>query len=442
MSTARETALLTLYEIEYNDAYSNMALKDMLAKNGGMSSADKGLVTALVYGVVKRKITLDYVIKKYSSIKLKKISKYILLILRLGIFQIMFMNKIPESAAVNECVKLAKRYGHKSSAGFVNAVLHSVIRGRKNLEYPKEIEELLSVKYSYPEELVKKWCDDFGAEFCEELLKEMNKEPKMSIRVNTLKTDRDALCSEFEKIGVSAEANELYSNALYTSGFDVGGADLYKNGYFTPQDTSAMLAGYILSPKKGSMVIDMCAAPGGKSTHMAELMQNRGKILSFDIHEHKIEIINANAERLGIDIINGVCADSTRYYEEYENSADFVLADVPCSGTGIIRRKADIKYKYECVPHEIQYSIAENAGRYLKVGGEMVYSTCSINHEENEDVINRFLAEHKNFEIVDFYEILPDKLKKETAHKGYITFYPCVDGIDGFFIAKLKKISA
>lgn len=439
MANPRELAVLTLYEIEYNGAYSNMALKDALAKNKDMSGADKGLATALVYGVVKRRITLDYVIEKYSSIKMKKISKYILLILRLGVYQLMFMNKIPESAAVNECVKLAKRYGHGSSAGFVNAVLHSVIRGKKTLKYPEDKIELLSVKYSYPTELVEKWCEDFGDEKCEDILKAMNKEPKMSLRVNRLKTDREKLCRILNEKEIDTEENILYENAVYTSGFDVGTSEEYRNGHFTPQDTAAMLAGYILSPEAEMTVMDLCAAPGGKSTHIAELMENEGKVISFDIHEHKVEIIKANAKRLGIDIIEGVCANSTEYLEKYRECADRVLADVPCSGTGIIRRKADIKYKHERVPEEIQYTILENASKYLKTGGELVYSTCSIHKEENEEVIDRFLKEHSGFERVDFYEMIPEKLKKETAKDGYITLYPDTDGTDGFFIAKLRK---
>lgn len=439
MANARELALITLYKIEFENAYSNMALKDTLSRNRDLSKQDKSLVTALVYGVVKRKITLDYVIKKYSSIKLKKISGYILLILRLGVFQLMFMNKIPESAAVNECVKLAKKYGHHASAGFVNAVLHSVIRGKTTLKYPTDEHELLSVKYSFPLDLVKKWSADFGTEFCRELLCAMNKESEICVRVNTLKTDADSLIAEFEKDGITAEKSPLYEKAMYTSGFDVAHSDLYTGGLFSVQDISAMLTAYILSPHENMFVMDLCAAPGGKSTHMAELMNNKGKIISCDIHEHKISLIKANAERLGIDIIECICADSTKLMKNYKNTADRVLADVPCSGTGIIRKKPDIKYNSECVPQEIQYKILENAAEYLKQGGELVYSTCSINKCENEDVLNKFLSEHDNFETVDFYDMLPDELKKDTAKNGYITFYPNTDKIDGFFISKIRK---
>lgn len=437
MANPRRAALLALYEIEYNGAFSNMAVKECLAKNKDMSSLDKRLVTALVYGTVKRKITLDYVIKKYSSIKLKKISPYILLILRLGIFQIMFMDKIPDSAAVDESVKLAKRYGHKSSAGFVNAVLHSVIRGRSTLNYPKDKAEFLAVKYSFPSELVERWIECFGEQFTQDLLSAMNKETKICVRVNTLKTTAAEVTEKFDDS--KAVQSGIYENALYTGGFDVSNSQLYKDGMFTPQDIAAMTASVVLSPKSDMYVMDLCAAPGGKSTHMAELMYNKGHIISFDIHEHKIKLIEANAQRLGIDIIEGVCADSTQFIEKYRCTADRVLADVPCSGTGIIRKKPDIKYSNERVPEEIQYKILENAAEYLKNGGELVYSTCSIEKRENEDIVERFLAEHKEFETVDFYNLLPDALKKDTAHKGYITFYPNTDNIDGFFIAKMRK---
>lgn len=437
MANARETALLILYQIEYEGAYSNLALKKQLGV-AGLLVQDKALATELVYGVIRRKLTLEYIISEFSSIKLKKISKHIGLILKLGIYQLLYMNKIPQSAAVNECVKLAKRYGHSKSAGFVNGILRNVIRNIDNLPMPENEIKNMSVKYSCPEWLVDKWTKDFGKEFACELMDAMNNEAGMCVRVNTLKTTRDEMLKKLS----DAKTAEYSDRAIYCGGFDIAGSEEYKNGLITVQDEAAILAATVLSPESGETVMDMCAAPGGKSTCMAELMKNKGKILSFDIHEHKISLIEENAKRLGIDIISAQVADACVYNEKYKETADKILADVPCSGLGIIRRKPDIKWNRpeESNLPEIQYMILSNAARYLKPGGELVYSTCTLNREENEDVILRFLKENKNFVPVDIKPLLDEKLQKKVSDNGYITLYPNCDGTDGFFIAKLKKV--
>lgn len=435
MANAREIALLVLYEIEYNGAYSNMALKNCFLKNKDINAQDKSFITRLVYGVVSQKLKLEYIIAKNSKIRLKKISKYILLILKMGIYQIKYMDKIPESAAVNESVKLAKRYGHQSSAGFVNGVLRSVIRN--DVKYPENNILSLAYEYSYPEELVKKWCDDFGVEFAKELMAAMNEAPELSLRVNTLKANANELVDKYTELLKS----ELYENALIAKGFDVGGSELYKSGQIIAQDISAMMASIVLAPKKGDKVLDICAAPGGKTTHIAELMENEGEILACDVHEHKIELIEKNAERMGIDIITTACIDCSRHNERLNMRFDKVLADVPCSGYGIIRRKPDIKWKSEENEELIKTAkkILTNAMQYVKVGGELVFSTCTVNREENELRLAEVLSENEGFEPVDITEYLPKALQHESAKKGYVTFYPNVDGIDGFFIAKIKR---
>lgn len=412
---AREIALKTLYAVEFEGAYSNMALKNALSRNN-ISAADKSFVTTLVYSVISRKLTLDYIIASYSKIKLKKISKYILLILRMGLCQIMYMDKVPPSAAVDESVKLAKRYGHGASAGFVNGILRSFIRA--GIELPDD----LAVKYSFPKELCEMFVNDFGAEFAAELMEALNSSPKLTIRANTLKTTPQNLKEEFIKRGISAEINGV---SIVCGGFDVAGDELYKNGYYTVQDTAASQASFVLSPKKGETVIDICAAPGGKTTHMAELMENEGQIFAFDVHEHKIKLINENAKRLGIDIINAQIGDGTVFDENFAEKADKILCDVPCSGLGIIRRKPDIKWNREDMSglREIQQKILENAGRYLKRGGEIVYSTCTIDKRENEEQTELFLKNHSDFE----------KISEKT-------YYPNKDGCDGFYICKMRKL--
>lgn len=433
MANARETALLTLYKIEYEGAYSNIELKKTLSA-AKLSQSDAGLVTALVYGILQRDITLEYVIVQYSSIKIKKISKYILIILKIGLYQILYMDKIPESAAVDECVKLAKKYGFKSS-GFVNGVLRSFLRNEKKISFPTDKIEKAAAENSFPKMLAEEWINRFGYDFACELMKSLNEIAPMCVRVNLLKTDKEKMLAQLE----NAEAGKISPSAIYTKGFDVGTSSEYKEGLIMPQDEAAMLACEILAPKKGDVVIDLCAAPGGKTTYIAQLMENKGKILAFDIHEHKIQLITENAKRLGIDIISAYEGNSSEYNENYRECADCVLADVPCSGLGIIRKKPEIKKRYQKSEelYEIQYKILENAAKYLKIGGSLVYSTCTIETEENEKIISKFLKEHNEFETVDISSYF--KNEKASAKKGYVTLYPNVDGTDGFFIAKLEK---
>ncbi len=416
MDAARETALKILVKTDRDGAFSNIALKDELARAKKLTTQDRYFVTRLVYGVLDKRLTLDYVIEKLSKIKLKKLSVYILNILRLGIYQIMFMDKVPASAAVNESVNLAKRYGHSASGGYVNGVLRSA--SRYETEYPADTLEYLSVKYSFPLWLCKKFTDDFGYEFCEELMEAFSKSPQLTLRVNPLKIDTDTLIKELEEY-----SPKIIAGAIICDGFDVADSALYKNGYFSVQDISAQQAARVLAPKKGESVIDMCAAPGGKTAQLAEIMENEGKIYAFDIYEHKIELINKNAQRLGIDIIDAECLDASVFDPDYEGIADKILCDVPCSGLGIIGRKPEIKWNRQedmSTLISVQERILDNAARYLKPSGAIVYSTCTLNRDENEKITGGFLNKHPEFE--------------KTYEK---TFYPNIDRGDGFYVCKI-----
>lgn len=422
--TARHAALTALYEIEYGGAYSNIALKDVL-KKAELSSRDSALATAIVYGVVANKRLLDNMIEKLSSIKIKKLSKYILLIVRMGIYQLKFMDKIPASAAVNESVKLAKRYGHRASSGYVNGILHRA--AETDFEIPKDI----AVKLSFSDENAKRLMEDYP-DCAEEIMQALNGKPKLTVRVNKLKTTKEELL----KIDGMEESG--FADALFCRNIDIGKSKEYKDGLFTVQDISPMIACKVLAPKKGERVIDLCAAPGGKTTYIAEMMENDGEILAFDIHEHRTELIDKNAKRLGIDIIKTKTADATVYDKELEGRADRILLDVPCSGLGIARRKPELKYKTdnENLP-EIQLAILENGAKYVKNGGEIVYSTCTLFKDENERVVEKFLQRNKGFELESFEELLPDGLSEDK--KGMMTILPNNTDMDGFFIAKLRK---
>lgn len=442
---AREIALKTLVKIEKEEGYSNIVLNQVIKENKKiLTEKDISLISEIVYGVISYKITLDEIIKKYSSIKLKKISIWILNVLRMGIYQIIFLDKIPKSAAVNESVNLAKRYGHKASSNFVNAILRKVDK--------KDFEELFNIKddverisktTSMPEWIIKELAKNTNYEDIEEICKNLNKRPKINIRINRLKTNIVEVKEELKKENIIyntiSEDEEDFLELEKIK--DIENNKLFKNGFFTIQDISAGMTAKILSPKPNELVLDACAAPGGKTTYMAELMNNKGKIIAGDIYEHRLNLIQQNAKRLGISIIETKILDATKYYKEYEAKFDKILLDVPCLGIGVIKRKPDIKWQRK--PEDlqeickIQKIILENCSKYLKTGGELVYSTCSILEEENENIIKEFVKKNQNFEIKkvkNTIKIFENFIKKE----GYISIKP-TEKNDGFFICKLVK---
>ena len=439
MKNAREAALRILLDVDFKGAYSNLAVKEGIRE---LAPVDKAFATRLVYGCISMRLTLDYVISAFSDTKLSKLSYIVTELLRIGIYQILYMDKVPDSAAVNECVKLAKRYAGRSS-GFVNAVLRNVSRRRNEIEFPSQGTEALSVRYSFPTELCDRLTAVYGYEFTRELLEAMCGEPDMIIRCNLLKVSRDELIGKLKARGAEVEAVSGFRSAVRVSGLDVGGSPEFAEGLFTVQDSAAQLACEVLSPKAGEFVLDLCAAPGGKTTYLAELMGNRGSVRAFDIHPHKTELIRKNALRAGLDIIEVCTADSSVYNGELSESADKILVDAPCSGLGIIRRKPEIKWNSSSHKisglRELQKKILENAAMYLKPGGELVYCTCTILPEENEETTEAVLEKHPELERVDITPMLPEHIKKETAKDGYVTLFPNTDGTDGFFICKLRK---
>lgn len=426
--TARECALKALYDIDANGAYVNAALNNAL-RNSEFSAADRGFVTELIYGVVSNKTALDFVISKFSKIKMKKLSVWVLNILRMGIFQMYYMDRIPHSAACNEAVKLAGRYSHRSGSGFVNGVLRTFSREIDSFEFPKSGDAVtdLSLVYSYPQWITKRLVETYGQEKCEELYKENQKSHDVAVRVNTLKIGAQELVKILEKEGIIAEPVQETPNALVIkNAFSIEKSDAYKKGFYSLQNISSQIAVSVLDPIPGDTVIDMCAAPGGKTCAAAERMENLGKIFAFDIFEHKIDLINASANRLGIDIIDGRVADSQNIQVELVEKADKVIADVPCSGLGVVHKKPDIKWhrQEEDIAElvKIQRSILENAAMYVKNGGELLYSTCTILEDENRNNVEWFLENHKEFKKIYEKQILTTSL-----------------GESGFYICKMVK---
>lgn len=423
MISAREAALLTLYDVFYGGAYSNLAVKETLNKCGGMSAANKGLVTGLVYGVVSRHFTLEYVISRYSSIKVKKLAKYIRIILELGLYQLIYADRIPQSAAVDESVKLAKKYGRRGSEKFVNGVLRAFCRSGGGIEYPKDRLAALAVKESFSEQMTELFVSDFGFRGAERLMAALNGVPPLLLRANILKNTGAELAQRLSNEGIAASPVPN-TELVKADGFDVGSSRLYKDGFFTAQDVGAYTASVVLGPKQGETIIDMCAAPGGKTTHIAELFGDSGRIIACDIHEHKLKIIENNARRLGLRSIETMLCDGSVKNESLTGIADRVLCDVPCSGWGIIRRKPDIKLGRSDVSElpPLQRAILDNGAEYVRSGGTLVYSTCTVNKRENEEVTGAFLDKRKDYE------------------KSYEkTFMPDKDNSDGFYICRMIR---
>ncbi|MDD4189202.1 MAG: 16S rRNA (cytosine(967)-C(5))-methyltransferase RsmB, partial [Eubacteriales bacterium] len=359
-------------------------------------------------------------------------------------YQLIFLDKVPSPAAVNESVILAKRFGHKASAGFVNAVLRNISSNKDTVKYPgkADIIKYLSVKHSYPEWMTEKWVLEYGDEFAEKLMEAGNEKPGYTIRANTLLISPDRLAEKLAKSGFSIHPGKYVRDSLIVENpSGILNSFEYDEGLFSVQDESSMLSVNILDPKPGETVIDVCSAPGGKASYAAQLMNNSGRIIAYDIYENKLNQIRQTAERLGIKIVEAGIHDAQTTDIDLAGSADRVIADVPCTGFGIIRRKPDIKWVRKKGDSKelakIQKKILKAASAYLKPGGTMVYSTCTYGREENEDIVSEFIKYDPDFELVDFSDMLPEFIS--THESGMLQLFPDIHGADGFFIAKIKR---
>ena len=443
METARQIAFKALMKIQNNKGFSNLVVNNSLNAQS-LSSKDRAFVTALVYGVVERSLTLDFIIEANSSKKIKNIDTPVLTILRMGVYQLYFMRSVTESAAVNESVELSKKVGYHRASGFINAVLRSCIRNfdfERSLINIKEIDKQLSIRYSCPLWLVQMWLKQNGEEETRVFLERSVGKPPVYVRVNSLLISEDELIEELKKEEISAEKTDLENCLLITSLTDCENSEAFKKGYFHVQDKSSQLCIKYACIKEKDVVLDVCSAPGGKAFTAAQYMNNNGKLLAFDLHKNRVNLISEGAKRLHANCISADCQDATVYNEDLPK-ADVVICDVVCSGFGIIRRKPEIKYKTQDeisrLP-EIQYNILSNASRYVKDDGVIVYSTCTVNKCENEDVVKRFIKEHGNFEIV-----LPEQemsLYFGNTNNGCITLFGDGNNSDGFFICKIRKVS-
>lgn len=445
-NNVREVALTALLAIEKRQAYSQLLLNEMLKKYH-LNEKDIPLLTQLVYGVTQRFNTLDYYLEPFILKQKKKMQDWVLMLLRLSLYQMVYLDKVPDHAIINEAVNIAKKRGHRGVVGFVNGVLRNIQRSElRNVQEIKDPIKRLAIGKSHPEWLVERWVQTYGEEVTAAICEANNEPPQVTARVNRLKTTRDNLIMHLEEEGVQATAGELSEVALVIQKGVLPRTNAFKNGYLTIQDESSMLVANALNPIPGMHVLDACAGPGGKATHLAEKLDHQGDVIALDLHKHKTKLIDDQAVRLGIDNIKTKVLDSRLVEQEFETeSFDRILIDAPCTGFGVIRRKPDIKWsKTEqdvSAISKIQGDILEAAASLLKKGGKLVYSTCTIEKEENQDVVQNFLASHSEFRMDDSLKTrLPENvIDKSLLSDGSLQVLPHHFHTDGFYIACLTK---
>ena len=436
---SRKLARQIIQRVLEEGAYSNLALSNEL-NNIDIEDKDKGLITEIVYGTLRRKRTLDVLIGNFVK-DINLIDTTVLNILRVAIYQMYFLDKIPEYAACNEAVEEAKEVSLEASK-LVNGILRNYIKDEKEIVVPGNRIDELAYKFSFQPWMIRLFIKQYGEERTMKLMAGLNETPKVTVRVNEFKAEYDEVYEKLEEIGYNIEDGYACPEAIaIKGGKGIEDNQLFKEGLITVQDESAMLVAPLLDLKEGDKVLDLCAAPGGKTTHIAELLANSGEVLAFDLHENKLSLIEENAKRLGLNIIVCKAMDATKLNSDYISYGDKVLIDVPCSGLGIIRKKPEIKWNKtrqqlkDLVP--IQREIMENAWQYLKPGGTLVYSTCTLNKEENEENLKWFLSKHNDAEIEKIY--IGNNNNFIYNGDGSLTILPN-DSMDGFFIGKIKKI--
>jgi 16S rRNA (cytosine967-C5)-methyltransferase len=436
----RGTAVKLLNRVERTDSYLDKLL-DGEMKASDLSDLDKGLLTEIVHGVLRWQNRLDWVLNGFSHGNFAKSEINVKNALRVALYQILFLERIPHAAAVNEGVEFIKRIRGDKPAGLVNAVLRNIIRNMEGIRYPdpkEDIVQYLSVYYSHPHWVVKRWVARFGSEEAQKLLIANNERPALSLRINRLKTTPQKFRETLEQLQIAATPSEHLDHFVKARSLSkIGQMEIFRNGWFTIQDESAALPCLLLGPRPGERVIDMCAAPGGKTTNMAELMNNEGEVLAVDKYEAKLNLIRGSCDRLGLHNVRLLAADAATLDE---GLADRVLLDAPCSGLGVLAKKPDIKWKRDVADilklTVLQTQLIENAARLVKPGGVLVYCTCTTEPEENTGIVEAFLRRHPEFTLDDARQYLPPSFVNAA---GYVETTPHRHQMDGSFAARLVK---
>ncbi|MBI4639526.1 MAG: 16S rRNA (cytosine(967)-C(5))-methyltransferase RsmB [Candidatus Tectomicrobia bacterium] len=445
MTDAREIALRVLSLVEAKRVFADHLLSSIFEKEE-LSLRERAFIYQLVYGVLRWRGKLDWIIEQYSSRMLSEMTLSIRNILRLGLYQILFLERVPPWAAIDEAVKLTARYGHKGTKRFVNGILREINRHRDQIEVPLPQGDLagyLSVVYSHPKWLIERWVESLGVDRVEAICQANNELPSLTLRTNTLKLERDELKRVFEGAGISAEKCSWAPEGLRIREGAFRPSDLpgFYEGWFQVQDEASMLVSYLLYPQPGSVLLDACAAPGGKTTHLAQLMRNQGRIVAIDKSLKRLHLLEENCQRLGIEIAENKVADFRSYHHE-ESQFDSILIDAPCSGLGTLRRHPEGKWlKNEgtlSVMKRVQQELLKEVSQLLKEGGVLVYSTCSNESEENEAVIEEFLSEHHEFTLENPEGLLPGEAQRFVNEKGFFETFPD-DQMDGMWGVRLRK---
>ena len=429
MKNPREKALQIINDVLYKGAFLEESLE--ILKKSNIDERDYNFIKEITTGVIRNRTYLDYVIKINSRVKIKRIHKIILSILEMAIYQMYFLDKVPDYSIVDESVNLAKIYGNRGSISFTNGILRSISKKEAPQVKIEDSIDNLSTFYSHPKFYTEYFYNNYGEEFTKKLLKANNEMPPFTIRVNTLKTSKSDLMSNLKELGFEIEET-VYDNALnILNPKGIIDTKYFDEGHFYVQDLGSILVASFLNPRENSSLLDLCAAPGGKTTHLAELMNNTGEIMACDKSQGKIKLIQENAKRLGVKNIETRVNDARVLNKDFIDKFDYVLVDAPCSGTGLYRKKPDIKWNKDLEDikslAEIQLEILDKAKDYVKDGGELLYSTCSLSKIENEDVVNKFLENNKNFKI------------KKLRDREVLKLFPSTDGSDGFSITLMEK---
>jgi 16S rRNA (cytosine967-C5)-methyltransferase len=450
---AREVAMNVLHNVDVNGAYSGLELNKALLSSE-LSRPDAGLATELVYGTIQRLNTIDYELSSRIKGWPGKVEPWVRSLLRMSYYQLRWLTRVPAHAAVDEAVRIAKKRGHAGIAGLVNGVLRGLIRDGVETLLPDKLSatERLSLIHSHPLWLVERWAAQFGLQITEEICAANNEHPHASARINSMRIQRQQLLAAMTEAGLDVTPSPLANRGIIASkAGNLVQSDWYKEGLMTIQDESSMLVAAVADPKPGMLVLDCCAAPGGKTTHLAEIMHNEGKVIANDVHPHKEDLIRQQSERLGLTCVETMTEDAMDLSERFpQQSFDVVLLDAPCSGLGVIRRKPEIKWTKTAEQIEslsiLQSQLLRKMQALVKVGGVLMYSTCTIAAEENEQTIQHFLAEFPEFSLDSQWPeevlaplrengILPD------VFPGMLQLLPQMFGSDGFFIARMRRQS-
>lgn len=425
----RELILEILLAVTRDGEYSHIALRNVLENYQYLDKSERAFITRVTEGTLERMIELDYIINQFSKTKVNKMKPVIRTIIRSAVYQLKYMDSVPDSAVCNEAVKLAGKRGFSGLKGFVNGVLRNISRNLDNVKYPDKSDTVkwLSVMYSMPEWIITEWLKNYDREMVEKMLQAFLSERPTTIRCNLSQISREELAEELKKEGVKVRLCDTVDSALFISGYDyLGALESFRTGHFQVQDISSMEVAEWAAPKEDEYIIDVCAAPGGKSLHLADKLAGKGHVEARDLTPYKVDLIRDNIARIGIDNIEAVCQDATVYDEAAEKKADILIADLPCSGLGVLGKKTDLKYKMNPDTQEelvhLQREILSVVHRYVKSGGKLLYSTCTIHRAENQENAAWFAEQYPEFELVRERQFLPG-----------------VDDSDGFYIAEFVR---